>query len=258
MKSRALYIGLGLGVATFVVILLSIGLPKGSFIAKLLLDKGTYSAVPYPITFQNLMWLLLGAGIGDVAFRYVVSDTEEAVRRLGLLPENPHDVLVPTDMAGIRDKLGAQASIQDSFLVRLLDQCTLHFGANRSPGETRDMMSTMVDLELHDVELRYTLLRYLTWLIPTFGFIGTVVGLARALGHMEADTAGQSISESLGPVIDSLGLAFNTTILALSFSAVLVLLMQMAQRKEEGAANGNSVYCLKNFVNRLHVPPSNY
>ena len=58
----------------------------------------------------------------------------------------------------------------------------------------------------------------------------------------------------MNQVISSLSVAFNTTIVALFFSAILVLLAQFTQRSEEAAINQTADYCLKNLVNRLFVP----
>ena len=38
------------------------------------------------------------------------------------------------------------------------------------------MFNSSMELYQHETELRYNLLRYLVWLIPTLGFIGTVAG----------------------------------------------------------------------------------
>ena len=38
----------------------------------------------------------------------------------------------------------------------------------------------------HEVDTRYSTLRYLVWVIPTIGFIGTVVGIAAALNQAGA------------------------------------------------------------------------
>ena len=43
------------------------------------------------------------------------------------------------------------------------------------------MFNASLELFEHEVELRYNTLRYIVWLIPTLGFIGTAVGIALAL-----------------------------------------------------------------------------
>lgn len=252
---RAVFVLVGLFSALVIIGLLSLVLAPGSFSAVLLVDHGVgETLLPYPLTFQNLMWLLLGAGLGDVAYRWAYAARERALHTMGLLPEDDRTVLVPTALNEWRQKALAAAARVPGFLPMLIDECILYFRANQAADKAQGMMTAMVDLELHRVDLAYTTQRYLAWVIPTTGFIGTVVGIARALQHVRPEE-GEAIEEAMGPVVDSLGLAFNTTILALIFSAILVLAMQVTQRREEEAINASSGYCLRNLINRLYTPP---
>jgi hypothetical protein len=47
--------------------------------------------------------------------------------------------------------------------------------------------------------------------------------------------------------------AFNTTLLALVMSAVLVLVQHVVQAYEERTLNQAGQYCLDNLINRLYV-----
>ena len=120
------------------------------------------------------------------------------------------------------------------------------------------MINVSLELYQHEIELRYNMLRYVIWLIPTLGFIGTVLGIAFAMRTAGVMFAGASIMEgSIGPemmeqVTGDLGVAFYTTLLALLQSAVLMFAMHIMQGKEEGALNRIGQYCLGNLSNRLH------
>ena len=103
----------------------------------------------------------------------------------------------------------------------------------------------------HEVDGRYSLLRYLVWVIPTIGFIGTVVGIATALGEA-GDTQDFQDPALLGELTRNLGVAFYTTMLALVQSAILVLAQSVTQAREEGALNRAGQYCLDNLINRLY------
>ena len=50
-----------------------------------------------------------------------------------------------------------------------------------------------------------------------------------------------------------LAVAFNTTLLALVMSAVLVLIQHLVQAREEGVLNEVGQYCLDNLINRLYA-----
>ena len=103
----------------------------------------------------------------------------------------------------------------------------------------------------HEVDNKYSTLRYLVWVIPTIGFIGTVVGIAASLNQAGAADDYQDPA-LLGELTRSLGVAFYTTMLALMQSAMLVLAQNVAQAREEGALNQAGQYCLDNLINRLY------
>ena len=95
------------------------------------------------------------------------------------------------------------------------------------------------------------MLRYLVWLIPTLGFIGTVVGIALALDYAGSNEDPQN-PDLLAEITGRLGVAFYTTLLALIQSALLVFALHIVQQKEEMALNLSGQYCLDNLINRLY------
>ena len=103
---------------------------------------------------------------------------------------------------------------------------------------------------MHEIDLRYSMLRYLTWLIPSLGFIGTVMGIMFALQYAGVPANAES-EDFLYQVTSRLGVAFTTTLLALVMSAVLVLMQSLVQAKEERALNEAGQYCLDNLILRL-------
>ena len=56
----------------------------------------------------------------------------------------------------------------------------------------------------------------------------------------------------MGVLTTKLGVAFNTTLLALVMSAILVFFMHLAQGREESALNNTGQYCMDNLINRLY------
>lgn len=83
----------------------------------------------------------------------------------------------------------------------------------------------------------YNLPRYINWAIPILGFIGTVLGISLAADGIQNIISSQSglsqFSEDLGQAIAPLGIAFDTTLIALSLSVVLMLMQTMLQRWED-------------------------
>ena len=82
----------------------------------------------------------------------------------------------------------------------------------------------------------YILPRYFNWAIPILGFVGTVFGISLASDGIQKIISEQhglaNLSNQLGDAIAPLGIAFDTTLIALSLSIVLTLLQTIMQRWE--------------------------
>ena len=99
----------------------------------------------------------------------------------------------------------------------------------------------------------YVVPRYLNWAIPILGFIGTVLGISLAAdGIQNIIGSGRGLSDlssELGEAIAPLGIAFDTTLIALSLSVVLTFLQIGLQRRED-----NFLSDYENWVRNAAVP----
>lgn len=86
-------------------------------------------------------------------------------------------------------------------------------------------MNSSLELIEHRVDLRYGLIRYLAWLIPTIGFIGTVIGLGGSLALVpeSGDLSIYTIAHALSP-------GFNCTLVALLESAIPVFVLYLGNQ----------------------------
>lgn len=86
-------------------------------------------------------------------------------------------------------------------------------------------------------EESYLVPRYITFATPVLGFIGTVLGISLAADGIRliisSDSGLSGLTSELGSAIAPLGIAFDTTLIALSLSIVLTLLLALVQRGEE-------------------------
>ena len=90
------------------------------------------------------------------------------------------------------------------------------------------------------------------------GFIGTVVGIAVALNGVSDNipddlTNRAELQSWIGDITLNLGIAFNTTLLALVLSAILVFFLHIIQEREEMVLNACGQYCMDNLITRLYV-----
>lgn len=211
-----------------------------------LLDSKT-RLFPYPLTIQNLMPLLFFAGMGELFIRWRVAVREQGFLTMEYLPEDDETVLQAHDLGPIRHQVAKAFDGEHGFLPSLIDMCILQFQASRSVDQTVSVLNSSLELIAHRVDLRYSMLRYIVWVIPTIGFIGTVIGIAWTLYQVDPN------APDLRKLTGSLAVAFNTTLVALILSAILVFFLHLVQRWEERSVNNAGHYTLKNLINRLYT-----
>ncbi len=225
-------------------------LPMDSPAALFLLDHSTKSffAPIYPFTIQNVMFFMTAIGLADLWIRFSATRTEEKYLAQKLLPEEDTAILQIDDLGTIRRKVAALKASKAAFLPELIDLSILQLMTSRSLDQTVSIFTSTLELMSHRLDLAYQTMRFLVWVIPTTGFIGTVVGIAISLEGMQDPK-----SINFEKVTSGLAVAFYTTILALLLSAVLVLLQNLIQRREETALNHAARYCLRNLINRIYT-----
>ncbi|WP_294533872.1 MotA/TolQ/ExbB proton channel family protein [uncultured Rhodoblastus sp.] len=239
-------------IATVIVVIfiavLTATLPFGRGAAALMLDHQPYSVFPYPFTIQNITYLIMGAGLADLYVRWRVARREVAFLRQGFLPEDATSVLQLEDLGPIRQKVTDLYDGENGFLPYLIDISIIQLQTSRSVDQAVSILVNSLDLMMHRVDMRYQMVRYITWLIPTIGFIGTIIGIAVALEFINP----QKID--LAKVTGGLSVSFYTTLVALLVSVILVFVQQAVQKVEEIALNEAGQYCLKNLINRIYIP----
>jgi biopolymer transport protein ExbB/TolQ len=90
------------------------------------------------------------------------------------------------------------------------------------------------------------MIRYLIWAIPSIGFIGTVRGIGEALSLADKALAGD-----IAGMTNSLGVAFNSTLVALLISILLMFLFHQLQRLQDGQLVDIQAYCDRYLLARI-------
>lgn len=246
---RAITLTVSLLTAVVVIALLGKVLPNTA--AAILLD---INRATYPFTVQNILWLAFFAGLGELSIRWRAGRLEAGQIDRGYLPEDEETVLRPgEDLTPIYQKVRASKYRETCFVPRLIERCVLGFNISHSADQTNSLLNSSLELYLHEIDLRYNIIRYITWLIPSLGFIGTVIGIMMALNYA-GDRANVESADMLYQVTERLGVAFSTTLLALVMASILVFIQNVVQGREETALNKAGQYCLDNLINRLYSP----
>ncbi|MCY3738606.1 MAG: MotA/TolQ/ExbB proton channel family protein [Gemmatimonadaceae bacterium] len=215
-----------------------------------LLDRNSKNFA-YPFTIQNLMWLLFWVGCGELCVRFGQARLEMQQIRKGYLPEEDEVMLRADELGALHQRSMPVARERTFYLPRLIVRCILQFQGSRSVNQANSLLNSSLELFQHELDLKYSMLRYLVWLIPTMGFVGTVLGIALSLDYA-AKIVDPHDPTLLRQITGRLGVAFYTTLLALVQSIILVFLLHIAQNREEMALNQSGQYCLDNLINRLY------
>ena len=112
--------------------------------------------------------------------------------------------------------------------------------------DTSDAIQTSVESLSLRLEAENSTIRYLIWAIPSIGFIGTVRGIGQALSQADEALAG-----NITNMTASLGIAFNSTLIALLASIVLMLFLHHLQRAQDRRIVDIQSYCEEFLVKRI-------
>lgn len=111
---------------------------------------------------------------------------------------------------------------------------------------TSDAITVSVNNLSLKLDSENTMIRYLIWAIPSLGFVGTVRGIGQALSNADKALAGD-----ISGMAQSLGVAFNSTFVALLISLALMLLLHFLQKMEDGLLISIQSYSEEFLLNRI-------
>jgi biopolymer transport protein ExbB/TolQ len=158
--------------------------------------------------------------------RILPEDTREYARQIEALPPADAECLLP----------------------RALLAALHRFGATRHVGDVSDASRAVCEAEADRLDSELSMLRYIAWAIPAIGFIGTVRGIGDALGE-----AHRAVTGDVSGVTEGLGTAFNSTLVALLLSIVLMFLLHQLQLVQERLVLDSETYLDRNLIRHMQV-----
>jgi biopolymer transport protein ExbB/TolQ len=138
--------------------------------------------------------------------------------------------------------------VRNSPLVRTLMASLRRYLITSNVQDTSDAIESSVEALALKQETENSMIRYLIWAIPSIGFIGTVRGIGQALSM-----ADQALAGDIAGMTESLGIAFNSTLVALLISIGLMFLLNQLQRLQDGLVVDTQDYCESFLLNRISV-----
>ncbi len=116
----------------------------------------------------------------------------------------------------------------EDYRARRLRKTLLYVQRTGSAAGLDDELKYLAEEDAERAYAGYGLVRMIIWAIPILGFLGTVIGIALAMGKLTP----QALEDSLPAVMAGLTVAFDTTALALALSIVLFFSQFLADREE--------------------------
>jgi biopolymer transport protein ExbB/TolQ len=122
-------------------------------------------------------------------------------------------------------------------LPRALINALRRFSSTRNIQDVSSSTRTIFETEAERLESELSMIRYISWAIPSIGFIGTVRGIGEALAQ-----ADKAVQGDITGVTQSLGVAFNSTFIALLISIFLMFLVYQLQLLQERLVYDSEIY----------------
>jgi hypothetical protein len=119
--------------------------------------------------------------------------------------------------------------------------------------DCRDDHNRLMEREDDRLHNDYILLRFVVGVTPILGFLGTVVHFGTALSGMSFD----EMTEKLPVVVAEMGMAFNTTTVALAVAMSTMFLMFLCERIERGLMGSVDRFVTREVINRFEVAEQN-
>ncbi|GMQ80079.1 MAG: MotA/TolQ/ExbB proton channel family protein [Planctomycetia bacterium] len=136
---------------------------------------------------------------------------------------------------------------QTSYLARRLHEALDSVHRRGSADTLVDHLRHLAEVDVERVYASYALVRIVIWAVPILGFLGTVIGITLAIAKL----APESLEQSLPEVTNGLGVAFDTTALALGLSIILMFTKFYVERKDFGLLDAVDRRATEELVGRF-------
>jgi len=159
---------------------------------------------------------------------------------MSILPEDAREYARPIQ--------ALPEDVQRYLLPRTLLAALQRFASTRNVQDVSEAVKSICDVEADRLDSELAMIRYIAWAIPAIGFIGTVRGIGDALAQ-----AYRAVEGDISGVTASLGVAFNSTLIALLIGIVLMFVMHQLQLLQERLVLDTHAYCDERLIRHMQV-----
>jgi biopolymer transport protein ExbB/TolQ len=248
----ALLIGAVLAGALYaIMIFVLIHLPIASKVATMFMrPTNQFAVIPATVFF---FW-----GVAILILKGKKIQFQERALQLSAVPAQPEFILTETTAATVLARIHALVDNPRHFmLLNRIDRALSNFKNIGQVNDVSSILRAQAENDEDQVASSYVVVNGLVWGIPVLGFIGTVLGLSLAIGRftLTLQSAGdlELIRSSLQGVTGGLATAFETTLIALSFTLMLQLGITFRQKREMAFLDECNDYCHSHIVSKLRL-----
>lgn len=195
---------------------------------------------------QGMTYLAFFWAWFEVQEKLKVIGRERKAFTMNFIPTNDKHVFMPQDINNLKFKLIEFERKEKYILSDLLKKACTKFRTSGSLSELIDIVSIQIEVSQEKSEGDQSVIRYLTWVIPSIGFVGTVIGISQAL--IVANTG------DMEKITTLLGVAFDTTLVALILSIIIMWFVHQLQQETDRFHSDLKEFVIDNLINKIESP----
>jgi biopolymer transport protein ExbB/TolQ len=192
--------------------------------------------------------LLFCCAVSALVAKILLCRMERAAFGREMLPAWDGKPVPVSEAAGMLDRLRRLSRTWRHSLLGRRVAAVLDFVRSRgSANDLDDQMRALADNDALALESSYALTRFITWAIPILGFLGTVLGITKAITGVTPEV----LEHDLSQVTNGLAEAFDTTALGLALTMLTMFISFLAERAEESVLLAVDAYADEHLAHRF-------
>ena len=198
---------------------------------------------------QEACFILMFWALVIMSYKAAALIKERSLLEKDILHAKEGIKFLPQDTRDLSRQIQAlPPEVQNYLLPRALQIALHRFSSTKNIQDVSSATHIICESESEKLDSELSIIRYITWAIPSIGFLGTVRGIGDALGQ-----AHKAVEGDIAGVTESLGVAFNSTLIALCISIVLMFIVHQIQLLQERFILDTQNYCNNNLIRHLQV-----
>ena len=198
---------------------------------------------------QEACFILMFWALAIIAFKLTRILKERSLLESDVIQAKEGLKILRQDIKDLTRKVQSLPGDKINYLLpRALQVSIERFNSSSNVQDVSQAMQGVCESEFERLDSELSIIRYIAWAIPSVGFLGTVRGIGDALGQAHKAVEGDIIG-----VTESLGVAFNSTFIALCISIVLMFIVHQLQLIQERFVFDTQEYCNSKLIRHLQV-----